>query len=243
VIEKDMLPMEEIIEYCKSKFPEEACGLITIFKGRYKWNPCPNVYSGDKQSYFAIHPLAYANAADTGEVVAVVHSHTIHPSVFSRTDRAFQKKQGIPWLLVGLQSPSPELVWLEGEVEVAPLYGRKYLWRAGDCYTFVKDWYMQEWGISIPDFERDEGFWKKGQEIYLENFAKAGFVEVPRHAMQKGDVLLMQVGGNITTHGAIYLDNNVIGHHLPGRLSSKDVLGQYYLDRITKVVRHKEAMK
>jgi len=235
-------PVEEIIAYCKSKFPEEACGFVTVVKGRHKWIPCENV-AGNKNSFFAIHPLEFAKASDSGEIIAVVHSHTIHPTVFSETDVAFQKIQGIPWMLVGLQSGEAEIEWLRGEKQADALYGRKYIWHVTDCYSFIKDWYLQEKKIYIPDFAREEYFWKKNQEIYLDNFAKAGFSEVPLASLQEGDVLLMHIGGNITGHGAVYLGNNKIGHHLPGRLSSIDVIGQFYLDRVTKVVRHKDMFK
>jgi len=243
MIDKESIPLEEITAYCKSVFPEEACGVITVSEGNYKFHPCPNVSLEDKTGNFTIHPLDFAKAADSGEVVAVVHSHTQHPTVFSNIDRAYQRKQGIPWLLIGLMNENVETVWLEGSKEVLPLYGRNYVWHVTDCYSFVRDWYKSEMGIALPDFQRKENFWKDGQEIYLDNFEQAGFVEVPAHTMQYGDVLLMQLAGNITSHGAIYLGNNVIGHHLPKRLSSKDVLGQFYIQRITKVVRHKEAFK
>jgi proteasome lid subunit RPN8/RPN11 len=235
---KQDFPYDEIVAYCKTKFPEEACGIVIVFKGRHLFIPCENVASGNKQDYFAIHPVEYAKAEDKGEVVAIVHSHTIHPTVFSETDVAYQKMQGIPWLLVGLKGGAVELEWLDNEKQELPLYGREYVWHVTDCYSFIRDWFAKVKGFILPDFYRREEFWKEGNELYLDNFKSAGFMEVSKKDIQEGDVLLLQLADNITSHGAIYLGKNKIGHHLPGRLSSMDVLGQYYMDRLTKVVRH-----
>jgi len=228
----------EITEYCKSKFPEEACGVVILFKGRYKFIPCENVTLEDKTEYFAIHPLVYASICDRGQVCAIVHSHTKIGAVFSEHDIASQRMLGIPWLLIGLGGGVEEHAWLSNKKQVFDLYGREYQWHVSDCFTFVQDWYEREMGIIIKDVQRQDKFWESGQELYLDNFISAGFVEVPKTSMKVGDALLLQLAGSVTSHAAIYLGNNLIGHHLNGRLSSKDVLGQYYLDRITKVVRH-----
>ena len=232
----------EITTYCKSKFPEEACGVVILFKGRYKFIPCENVSLEDKTTHFAIHPLVYASICDRGQVCAIVHSHTQMGAVFSEHDIASQRMLGIPWLLIGLHDGKEEHAWLNNKKEVLDLYGREYQWHVTDCFTFVQDWYEREMGILIQDVQRQDKFWEKGQELYLDNFKAAGFVEVPRESMQYGDGLLLQLAGNVTSHAAVYLGNNLIGHHLNGRLSSKDVLGQYYLDRTTVVVRHRSKL-
>lgn len=233
--------LEEITKYCISKLPEEACGLIVLFKGRYKFIPCENVSVLDRLEYFAIHPLDYAAAEDKGKVCAVVHSHSKTGAVFSPWDIESQARFGIPWLLVGLGGAT-EYAWLAKPKAPKELYGREYVWHVTDCYSFIQDWYEFEYGIILPDFQREEKFWEKGQEPYLDNFKSAGFVEVPKDSLQYGDGLLLQIAGKITSHAAVYVGNNQIAHHLNGRLSSRDVLGQYYYDRITKVVRHESML-
>ena len=231
----------EITTYCQSKLPEEACGLIILFKGRYKFIPCENVSQMNKQEYFAIHPLDYAAAEDKGTVCAVVHSHSSSGAVFSPWDVSSQAQSGLPWLLIGLGS-GVEHAWLNNPKQHTTLFGRPYQWGVTDCYSFLQDWYAEEYGFELPDFQREYAFWEKGEELYLNNFASAGFVEVPKDSIQYGDGLLMQLANGVTSHGAVYVGNNQIAHHLNGRLSSKDVLGQFYSDRITKVVRHRDLM-
>ena len=60
--------------------------------------------------------------------------------------------------------------------------------------------------------------------------------------MREGDVLLMHIGGPITAHAAVYVGDNLIGHHLKGRLSSKEILSDYYKRRITRIIRHRSKL-
>ena len=41
-------------------------------------------------------------------------------------------------------------------------------------------------------------------------------------------------------HAGVYLGDGLIGHHLYGRLSSKDVYGQFYRERTTHIMRHRK---
>lgn len=235
-------PCIEIIEYCKSKYPEEACGLVIIFKGKYKWIPCENV-AYDKKLFFAISPLDFANAEDMGKVSCVVHSHTNGNTNFTESDMDYQSSQGIPWMLcvVNGDDEEPEIKWLCKPKKELPLFGREYIWHISDCFSFVRDWYKQELGIVIPDFYRQENFWEKGQELYLDNLDSAGFVrDIPFRDIRYGDVILFKLTGTaITTHAGVYVGGNRIAHHLKGRLSSYDILGQYYKDKISTIVRHR----
>lgn len=231
----------EIIIHCQKEFPNEACGLLVGTKKGDVWFPCKNV-SPDPTNFFTISTADYAKASDKGEIKAVVHSHTLHPTRFSEQDIAMQKKQGIPWVLVGMQSGEPELVWLDGKKEALTLYGRTYSWGINDCYSFIRDYFANVVGKIIPDFQRAERFWEKGEDLYRKHFADAGFVEVNGLSnLMEGDVLIISLGGtNIPSHGAVYLGNNTIGHHLPNRLSCKEVYGRFYQARTVLILRHKD---
>ena len=234
-------PEKEIIDYCKSKYPEEeACGIVVVVKGRYKFIPCKNIVTSHKDENFAIHPLDYASAEDEGVIYAIIHSHVNQNAVFSYVDTEYQKKQGTPWFLVGLLNGDVTTAWLKNPKQEQPLFGRKYIWQIYDCYSFIRDYYKEKYSIDLPDFYRDFEFWKSGKELYLENFMEAGFSEIPIEDMREGDVILLQLAGNVTSHGGIYINGNKIAHHINGRLSSIDIYGKFYQDRTTKVVRHKE---
>jgi len=232
--------LTEIKNYCVSEFPKEACGFIILVKGKYRWIPCPNA-SDTPSTEFAIDTKDYASAEDTGEIAYIVHSHPpgVEPAP-SQYDIESQQRYGITWLILDFTECSTgRVVYINNSAVTQALYGRKYVWHVNDCYSFIRDWYKEEHAIVLPDFYRKEKFWEYGEELYLDNFEKAGFSPVPKSSVQRGDVILMCLANQIVSHGAIYLGGNTIAHHLPGRLSSKDVYGQEYMKRTKLIVRHK----
>lgn len=236
-------PYKDIVEYCTQQAPKEACGLVVLFKGRYVWIPCPNT-SPSPEEEFAISPVDFADAEDMGDIIAIVHSHPKGGASPSLADRASQALHGIDWLIVGLKGDvENEIFWLKGDKRIPPLYGRTYLWHVQDCGSFIKDFYAQEYGIEVTEYYREENFWEKGIQPYLDNYVKLGFVEIDKREMMEGDVLLMQIGAtSVATHAAVYIGDNKIAHHITGRLSCREVYGQYYQDRTVKAIRHKDRM-
>ena len=100
------------------------------------------------------------------------------------------------------------------------------------------DWYKRELGIQLGDYFRRDQWWDKGENLYLENFEKEGFTEIPIMEVKRGDLLLMQLASPVPNHAAIYLGDQVVLHHVQGRLSSKDVYGGYYLKNTACALRH-----
>ena len=232
-----VFPMDDILKHCRDEHPKECCGVVIVNRGVYKYTPCHNVHTSPVDN-FVISPLDYASAEDEGEIVTIVHSHSddVNPS---KADIESQKAHGIDWLIV---NPNGDLYWLRGDKEEVPLYGREYVWHVYDCGSFIIDFYKQEFDIQLPDFYRPERFWEKGIEMYLNVYEKAGFIEVGLKDIQYGDVLLMTLGTTVACHAAVYLGNNVIGHHLNKRLSSRDIYGKWYMDRTVKCLRHRDKL-
>jgi cell wall-associated NlpC family hydrolase len=56
--------------------------------------------------------------------------------------------------------------------------------------------------------------------------------------LQYGDAILMQLASPLPNHAAVYLGDQLILHHLQGRLSSRDLYGGYYLKSTARVLRH-----
>lgn len=222
-----------IIAHAEAESPREACGLVVKIDGVDTYHPCRNMAEHDQQ--FVMHPEDYAAADAAGEIVAVVHSHPNLPAEPSQADRVSCEASGLPWWIVSL--PSKEWAYLAPEGYKAPLIGRLFYHGVLDCYSLIRDWYQEERGITLPDFERQHEWWFKGGDLYRDNFAKAGFVKVFDEP-QVGDVMLMQILSNVPNHGAIYLGNNLILHHLSGRLSAREVYGGYYLKHTVAVLRY-----
>ena len=218
--------------YARELYPREACGLIVVEKGRERFYPCPNTAEGD--DHFIIAPEDYADAEDAGEIVGVWHSHCNIGPEPSEADLVSCERTALPWHIYSL--PAGRWHSFEPSGYVAPLVGRQFQHGVLDCYSLIQDWYKRTLGITLPDFERRDDWWQHGGNLYLENFTKAGFHEV--ESPQQGDVLLMQISSPVPNHGAIWLEGDFIMHHLHGRLSSRDVWGEFYRKNTVKVLRY-----
>lgn len=113
----------------------------------------------------------------------------------------------------------------------APFEGRRFIHGVHDCYSLIRDWYLVERNVRLPDFPRDEGWWRAGKDLYRENFRAAGFQAVDQDAPgfkpAVGDVLLYQIDSDGQQrpypphHGGIYIGNGRVLHHLAGCASNK----------------------
>lgn len=220
--------------HARAEFPKEACGLIAVVKGRRRYFPCKNL-STEGEDRFEIDPQDYARVEDLGEIVGVFHSHPNASANPSEADRLGCEASGVVWYILGL--PSGVWVNLKPSGYTVPLVGREFVHGVLDCYTLIRDWYRHERGVTLPDFQRKDEWWVAGENLYVDNFESAGF-QIVDGLPEEGDVLLMQVCSNVPNHGAIYLGNDQIVHHLYGRLSSREVYGGYYKKHTTHILRY-----
>lgn len=226
---------KQIVEHALKEMPREACGLIIKSGDVISYYPCRNIAPGNDT--FIMKPENYAEAENNGHVIAVVHSHPYATPEPSQADRVACEASGLPWHIVSV--PDEKWSYLAPCGYEADILGRLWVHGVLDCYSLIRDWYRIERGVLLPDFYRNPEWWYKGENIYVENFKKAGFVRLIDEEPQPGDVLLMQVLADVPNHGAIYLENDIILHHLYNRLSCREVYGGYYRKHTTHVLRFK----
>lgn len=222
------------LAHAQQAFPREACGLVVVRKGRARFWPCRN--DATRADAFELNAEDYAAAEDDGQVVGVFHSHCHIPATPSEADLVMCERGRLPWHIVSL----PNEVWFEFKPSGyrPPLVGRPFSHGVLDCYSLVRDWYLEERGIALPDFRRRDDWWLLGDNLYLDNYRAAGFAETSLDGVQRGDVLLMQVASNVPNHAAVYLGDDMILHHVHGRLSSRDVFAGYWRKHTVKALRH-----
>lgn len=223
--------------HAAAQFPKECCGLVVRLATGLAYLPADNLAAGPEDA-FVLSPHAWAAAEDAGTIMAVVHSHPNASAHASMADRVMCERSGLPWLILGW--PSGVMTRLDPTGWTAPLIGREFHHGVLDCYSLIRDYYGQELGLVLPDYARDDAWWDKGQNLYRDNFASAGFVEVPGLPDQH-DVVLMRVGARVDNHAGIYVDGCLL-HHLHGRLSCRDVWGDVWQRHTTAVLRHRDML-
>ncbi|MDE9456052.1 NlpC/P60 family protein, partial [Xenorhabdus bovienii] len=120
---------------------------------------------------------------------------------------------------------------------IKPLLGRPFVHGIWDCYAIVRDWYRLERNIDIPDFERSDGWWDRGENLYMKNYVSAGFVECSGE-LQIGDVIIMQVQANEPNHAGVYIGDGLMLHHMYGQLSNKVPYSGYWQERAIIALRY-----
>lgn len=232
----------QMLAHATLEAPREACGVLARFAGGHLAY-CEGVNTDSEgRDRFRLDPSIWAVVEDAGaEVAAIVHSHPGYSANPSMADRAQCEASGLPWVIVGL--PSGHLVELAPSGWSAPLEGREFHFGVLDCYTLVQDWYHRTWGLVLPDFERTDGFWERGEHLYRNGLAEAGFVVSPTRDPQVGDGLLMRVNSpEVDNHAAVYLGEGMMLHHLWGQPSRVERWDWPWQRRTTAIVRHRSRL-
>lgn len=229
--------VDDIFKHAESQVPNECCGLAIIEHGILKYIPCNNLLSGNQ---FLIDPKDYTAAEDRGDIVGVCHSHVNCSPKPSIVDLASCESSKLPWIIVNYPAKLVETITPSGYK--VPIIGRPYYYGSLDCFTIIRDYYKETCNIEINDYFRDVEWWLKGGNMYEDNFANEGFVEVPLSDIKIHDAILMKLNSEVSNHAAIYIGNNQIIHHRTNKLSSRDVYGGYWRKNTSKVLRHKSLL-
>lgn len=119
--------------------------------------------------------------------------------------------------------------------------GRPFRFGITDCYTIVRDFYKNEFGITLRNYARYDKFWED-ESLYLKFFKNEDFVLVDDE-LQFGDVILVALGARVACHAAVYLGNGKILHHVQNRLSTIDNYRGLWKNMTVAVVRNRKVAK
>lgn len=240
--------LEAIKAHAQECYPKESCGLLVSKSRIVSYIPCENT-AERADEHFRISAEAYAEAEEAGNIIAVVHSHPDASSRPSEADIASCNVSGLRWHI--LSWPEGEMTTIEPDKAPVPLIGRAFVHGVQDCASIIIDYYQRELGIDIGQYEREDEWWNKGGNLYLDNLPKAGFYQVDQP--MDGDLILMQIRSPVPNHAAIYLEKGTLTsekvhpmpgtilHHLHGRLSGRDVYaGGMFDEKTVSIWRHRD---
>ncbi len=211
---------QEALNHAKVEDPKECVGLLLNIRGKEKYFPCRNL-SMTAHQCFIIDPEDYVKADNTGEIKAIVHSHPVTPPFPSEADKLSCEQSKLPWHIVNPKTE--QWGYYEPCGYKPPLKGRPWVWGVTDCWSLVRDFYKEEKGIELLDYERPVTPQEFNDIPLFERYAeRTGFKELdPNETLKNGDILLMSIMYNTLNHVAIFLDGDVL-HHLTDRLSCKE---------------------
>ena len=225
------------LEHARAEHPKEACGVVVIVKGKKKYYPCKNIATR-KEDLFVIDPKDWAEAEDKGEITIVFHSHPVTGPEPSEADRVACEKSDLEWWIV---NPVLEK-WGSCKPSgfKAPLSGRKWVWGVTDCWSLCRDWYKEELGITLKDWDRpvnSDDFIK--DPMFDRCWEKTGFRELThREELEKGDLMLFSISSSGLNHIGVYLGGQEVLHHLENRLSTRDQIDEWLLKCLGRRIRY-----
>ena len=227
---------EAALVHAKDQDPKESCGLLLNIKGKEKYFPCRNLSMTAFQC-FIIDPEDYIRADNTGDIIAVIHSHPVTPPVPSQSDKVACEQSGLVWHIVNPKTES--WGYLKPTGYKAPILGREWAWGVTDCYTLVRDWYKEKLDIDLIDWQRPTTLEDFNKEPMFEKCAEeTGFRELrPDEKLIDGDLLFMSIFSNNLNHVAIFIDGDVL-HHLADRLSCIEPYSEWLLKCTGKRLRY-----
>lgn len=218
--------------------PRERCGAIVKDGDGQRLVECTNVHANPHE-FFAISAEEWAFLNVDYEVVALWHTHPNASAAPSDYDRAMIEKTGLPWHIVSW--PAGGHSYTEPTGHDLPYEGRTFVHGVLDCYALVRDWYKRELGIEMPDYVREDEWWRKGKNLYVEQFEENDFISIGTDVrkLQRGDAILMQILSKVPNHAAIYLGDGKILHHTYKRLSRIVPYGGQWHKSATHFLRHR----
>lgn len=237
---------QEAIDHALDAYPSESCGLVV--DGEYV--RCAN-QAEKPGEHFILSPADYKAAASRGEVQAIIHSHPDYPCAASEADLAGCEESELPWGIIEVrQGRYVRHRWYEPQGTEAPLIGRQFYHGVHDCLSIILDYYKRERGVDLGNFNREDGWWERGGDLYREHLPAAGFVQVD-DGPQDGDVVLMQIRSRVPNHAGVFLADGqlrtepsgypvpgCILHHLYGQLSRRDVYGGMWAEKTVSIWRY-----
>ena len=218
--------LHEFNQHVLDCYPQEACGLV-IDK---TFIPMPNI-STEPIEHFMMEEGTYLTYED--HIDCILHSHTFIPTTGdartpSLADMKLAKSTTLPQGIIHTDGEIVSDILYFNTKNPPRLDKRPYISGVFDCFTIVRDFYIQEFDYFIDILPRPAN-WEEWDSTYmLSNLDNQGLTKLANGASLKlGDVIVFRIGANVPNHVGVYLGNDTFIHHLNRRLSKTDTLAKW----------------
>lgn len=149
-----------------------------------------------------------------------VSGRPIDPRTPSMMDMKTQANLNIPFGIVSTDGNIVSDLLIFPDLE-SPVLGMEYVYGAYDCFSIVRRYFHQEFGITIKDYARDYNGMFEDMSLYRKHLEESDFVEIPLWSEWKnGDLGVLRFKSSVENHCYIYHDGKFY-HHINGRLSEE----------------------
>ena len=235
---------EAIRAHFTACFPNEGVGFV-LTDGSFV--ALKNV-AAEPLEHFQVDDADYEKYEDT--LAAIVHSHPHNkpvgsikphdPRTPSHSDIQCHLDTGVPMGIVDCDAENiNSFIWL-GESHLHDVIGRDFIHGYFDCFSTCRDWYIQKYNLTIPNFARGVGWWngENAANLYMDNFERAGFYVIDEEEVKPGDAVLLRVASRVVNHAGVVTNDGHMVHHLFNRLSCEERY-ELYRKGIVCFLRHK----
>ena len=223
-------------EHARAEYPNEAIGYLDQ-QGNY--HRLRN-RAADPARQAVPDPREVTPLLAGGDLAVLCHTHPGGPDCPSEQDMVSQQDMDVPFAIMATngQACAAPFCWGAGVTDNAPLVGRSFRHGVRDCYALVRDWYLAEQGVTLPDYPRGWEWWSAGypgeRDLYQRFFREAGFVPIRHDEVRPGDVWLASVRSPVPNHAGVYLKGGLTIHHPssglahdPNRLSKIEAVARW----------------
>lgn len=226
--------MADWTAYALSKFPHEACAYIVgdEIVGVENMSPEP-------LDTFKVSPYDRLFLESQGRIRGFLHTHRTKDGDENRHwpsshDMRSWLADDIRWgisVCDGENVSRP--VWMD-EDHVAPLNGRVFIHGIHDCYAAVRDWFKVNRGVVLKNYPRHMEWWLQGEDLYMQQFKDAGFIEISEKEAGPGDCMMMSIHARgVVSHAAVITSNHTMYHHTYSR-TGEGLSGEVEIGRWSK---------
>jgi proteasome lid subunit RPN8/RPN11 len=210
---------------------QECCGLILKSGESIFTYKCKNI-SSNKMNHFELSPLDYLRAWDDGKNKIIGFYHSQINSKPSILDTIIYNNHKLPSFIYSFE--------VDDIIEVTNKHSKynKYLGKEfeigkQDCFSLIREFYLNEYEINITDLLRDDKWLEKNPNIAENIHKKEGFTKINFKDIIEGNIVEFNYG-----HFGIYLDGDLLLHHFRNKYSNIERLDEIWKKRITSCYKH-----